>query len=88
MRIGLPFLCNFVGKSWYVLVMSMIRLYSAYVRNTLQQFMANVCRTTSVSDHVKVFSFSLQLISILQCRSPLELTFVPMKLKTADWFTS
>lgn len=25
MRIRLPFLCSFVGKSWYVLVMSMIR---------------------------------------------------------------
>ena len=25
MRIGLPFSCSFVGKSWYVLVMSMIR---------------------------------------------------------------
>ena len=34
MRIGLPFSCSFVGKSWYVLVMSMIR-FGAYVRSTL-----------------------------------------------------
>lgn len=33
MRIGLPFSCSFVGKSWYVLVMSMIR-YGAYVRSS------------------------------------------------------
>jgi hypothetical protein len=36
MRIGLPFSCSFVGKSWYVLVMSMIR-YGAYVRSTLPE---------------------------------------------------
>ena len=34
MRIGLPFSCSFVGKSWYVLVMSMIR-YGAYVQSNL-----------------------------------------------------
>ena len=34
MRIGLPFSCSSVGKSWYVLVMSMIR-YGAYVQSNL-----------------------------------------------------
>lgn len=55
-------------------------------RHTFVRQIAMNCRT--VSENVKVFLLFLWLTSTLQCRSPLERTFVPMKLKTADWFTS
>ena len=43
MRIGLPFSCNFVGKSWYVLVMSMIR-YMLWAIQVTDKLLINSAR--------------------------------------------
>ena len=45
--------------------------------------------TVGLSVTMSKFSYSLLwLTSNLQCQSPLQPTFVPMKIKIADWFTS